>query len=155
MSLPLDTLTITAEEGATALPTTLISSLFEKIINGEKVSQQKSVDLIFCTSDTIQSLNRDYRNKDAITDVLSFPFEDDDYLGEIYICSERALEQAQKYELTPTQECTRLFVHGLFHLLGYDHIQESERLIMESKEFSYFTVEEPLIQASTKPINNH
>ena len=135
------TLTITAEDGVALLPLELVTPLFEQIIIGESVSEDRCVDLIFCSEETIKSLNTNYRQKESVTDVLSFPFDEDDYLGEIYICTHRALEQAKKYELTPREECARLFVHGLFHLLGYDHIIEEERLIMEAKEHSYYTVE--------------
>lgn len=134
-------LCIVAEEGVDSLPQQLLIPLFNAIVAGEKVSTKKAVDLIFCSEATIQSLNSTYRSKESVTDVLSFPFDEIEYLGEIYICTHRALEQAKRYELTPDQECARLFVHGLFHLLGYDHIQEDERLIMEAKEHTYFTVE--------------
>ncbi len=69
--------------------------------------------------------------------MLSFPFGDPDLLGEIYISLQRARVQSKKYGLTYEQEIRRLFVHGLFHLLGHDHHEEAEREAMEFKEHRY------------------
>lgn len=123
------------------LTTKHLLSLFETIAQGESIPASQSIDLVFCGEDTIKRLNSDYRQKDAITDVLSFPFNEQDYLGEIYICVPRAIEQAKEYELTIEEETARLFVHGLFHLLGYDHMTDDERETMEAKEKTYFSVE--------------
>lgn len=94
--------------------------------------------IIIVDKDTIQTLNRDYRNKDSVTDVISFAFEDDDtfietdfrVLGDIYICYERALEQAKEYGHSILRELAFLSIHGLLHLLGYDHMKEDEEKIM-------------------------
>ncbi|MCL1946177.1 MAG: rRNA maturation RNase YbeY [Chitinivibrionia bacterium] len=118
-----------------------LHSLCKKVYYGENVDKNRLVDLIFCTEDTIKSLNRDYRKKDAITDVLSFRFDDSDYLGEIYICVSRADEQRKEYGLTLDEEAQRLFIHGLFHLLGFDHETEDERIAMERCEKKYVDFE--------------
>ena len=136
-----NTLSIHFEQDDFDLTTEHIQSLFDIIAEGEKISPTQLVDVIFCSEETIQRLNKDYREKDSITDVLSFPFNEDDYLGEIYICVPRALEQAREYNLTIEEESARLFTHGLFHLLGFDHIEDEQRLLMEAKEKTYFTVE--------------
>ena len=112
----------------------LLFSLCQKVYLEEKIDKNRLVDLIFCSEDLIKRLNSDFRKKDKITDVLSFSFDDDDYLGEIYICVKRAEEQSVEYGLTLDEEISRLFIHGLFHLQGFDHEQESERLEMEEKE---------------------
>jgi probable rRNA maturation factor len=82
-------------------------------------------------------LNAEYRKIDRPTDVLSFCFEDDDFLGEIYISLQRAKIQAKKYLLTYDEEVSRLFVHGIFHLLGFDHLEDNQRKTMEAKERKY------------------
>lgn len=133
-------LNVSSENGEIPIHTEPLEALCEEVYSGEEVSRDQVVDLIFCSSQTIQRLNNSYRSKDSVTDVLSFPFGDEDYLGEIYICTERAIEQAKEYNFTLEEECSRLFVHGLFHLLGYDHMSEEERHIMESKEQSYYIV---------------
>jgi len=112
----------------------LLHLLCRNVYLEESIDENRLVDLIFCTEETIQKLNLDFRQKDKITDVLSFSFDDDDYLGEIYICVKRADEQRVDYGLTLDEEISRLFVHGLFHLYGFDHETEDERLKMEEKE---------------------
>ena len=80
------------------------------------------VSLSFCTPDEIKALNRDYRNKDAETDVLSFPgFPGSPALGDIVICTDVAKRQAEEYGHSYERELSFLAVHGLLHLLGYDH----------------------------------
>ncbi|GAV22054.1 rRNA maturation RNase YbeY [Carboxydothermus pertinax] len=84
----------------------------------------------------IQSLNRDYRQKDTPTDVLSFPLADDedDVLGDVVISLEKALEQAKEYGHSFLREVSFLTVHGVLHLLGHDHYTEEETRIMREKE---------------------
>lgn len=88
------------------------------------------VSLVLVNSRTIQILNRNYRHKNKVTDVLSFAEEDDgfiegnnssDYLGEIVICVSRARSQAMEYGYSLKQEVARLLIHGLAHLIGYNH----------------------------------
>lgn len=93
------------------------------------------VDLV--SKETIHQINRDYRKVDRPTDVISFAFEDnEDFsllkgdnlprdLGEIFICVDKAHEQAEEYHHSFEREMAFLFTHGLLHLLGYDH-QNSE-----------------------------
>lgn len=90
----------------------------------------------------IQEINKNYRNIDKITDVISFAFEDNDkrvynntrILGEIYICIPRMKEQAISYGHSEKREIAFLGVHGLLHLLGYDHMQKDEEEIMFGKQ---------------------
>ncbi len=94
----------------------------------------------FVDKDKIHEINRDYRKIDRPTDVISFAYLDDKSevikgdvpidLGEIYICYEVAYENAQKYGNTIHRELCFLFVHGLLHLLGYDHMTKEDEEIM-------------------------
>lgn len=98
------------------------------------------VDLV--DQETIQTINRDYRNIDRVTDVISFAFEDhaenlkgDNLprdLGEIIICVDKAHQQAEEYHHSFLREMAFLFTHGLLHLLGYDHMTIED----EKKMFS-------------------
>jgi len=100
--------------------------------------------LAFVAGPEIKKWNRLYRGKDEITDVLSFVEEDqfvdpsvkDRYLGEIIICVPRAKQQAKELKHSLKQEITRLLVHGLAHLAGYDHenVPEKEVKRMEKLE---------------------
>ena len=99
------------------------------------------ISLSFVSESEIRKLNRDYRDKDSVTDVLSFPLDDDfaiqtNLLGDIIICCKRAIEQAKEYNHSIKREIVYLVVHSMFHLLGYDHIDESDRIIMRNKEKS-------------------
>ena len=94
--------------------------------------------IIIVDEDKIQYLNKTYRNKDSVTDVISFALEDDDtfvttdfrVLGDIYICLKRAKDQSIEYGHSFLREISFLTVHGLLHLLGYDHMEEDEEKIM-------------------------
>ena len=97
--------------------------------------------IIFVDSDTIHEINRNYRHVDRVTDVISFALEDNEtitldhrVLGDIYICVERAEEQAKEYGHSFLRELAFLSIHGLLHLLGYDHMEKEEEKIMFSKQ---------------------
>lgn len=95
-------------------------------------------DIIFCDEEYIRELNKNYRSKDAVTDVISFAFEDNEemvynktrLLGEIYICIPRMKQQAIEYQHSEKRELSFLAVHGLLHLLGYDHMNKEEEKVM-------------------------
>lgn len=92
----------------------------------------------------IHIINRQYRGVDRPTDVISFALNESDepevqdaevnILGDIIISLERAAEQAKEYGHSYRREVAFLTVHGLLHLLGYDHMEESERLEMEEEQ---------------------
>ena len=94
--------------------------------------------IIFVTKEEIHELNKQYRGVDRVTDVISFALEDVNdvsltdvrVLGDIYICIDRMKEQAIEYNHSETRELSFLTVHGLLHLLGYDHQTKEEEEIM-------------------------
>jgi probable rRNA maturation factor len=133
-------LTICHQYTSLPCPASKLKSLVKKIYTTEKIPTGRSVTLILCSDYRIRKLNAEYRKIDRPTDVLSFCFEDNDFLGEIYISLQRAKVQAKKYMLTYDDEIIRLFVHGMFHLLGFDHLEDNERKKMETKEQKYFKV---------------
>lgn len=99
--------------------------------------------VIFVDSDKITELNRNYRGIDRETDVISFALEDGEaninfefgrLLGDIYICVPKMKAQAQEYGHSLTREMGFLTVHGLLHLLGYDHMEKEEEKIMFKKQ---------------------
>ncbi len=113
-----------------------------------------AVEILFVDGEEIRRLNREMRNIDKVTDVLSFPaldgikgkaikkkdhpFEMDEngelMLGSIVVCCQRAKEQAEEYGHSYNRELHYLLVHGVMHCLGYDHIDEEERAEMREKE---------------------
>ena len=107
-----------------------------------------SLSVSFVDAEEIQRLNREYRGKDAVTDVLSFPqFDPYEYmqdwdevaLGDVVICEERARQQAEEFGHSYERELIYLFVHSCFHLLGYDHETEEQKKIMREKEEKVMT----------------
>ena len=94
--------------------------------------------IIIVDENTIHEINKTYRGKDSVTDVISFALEDDktfietDYriLGDIYICLNKAKAQAIEYGHSFLREFAFLTVHGLLHLLGYDHMNEEDEKVM-------------------------
>jgi len=96
--------------------------------------------IIIVNNEEIHKINREYRGVDRETDVISFALEDDDtfismevrVLGDIYISIDKAKEQAESYGHSLKRELSFLTIHGLLHLLGYDHMEEED----EKKMFS-------------------
>lgn len=116
---------------------TLFTYTLEKL---QVSAKEYEVSVTLVDETTIQQINRDYREKDAITDVISFAFLDDNTivypdgmpipLGEIYICDARVYEQAKDYGHSVQREFHFLALHGLLHLLGYDHMTEEDETKM-------------------------
>lgn len=104
---------------------------YEKIISDiEKgFESSKEVSLILVDLDEITRINKEYRGKDYATDVISFEeedSEDEEYLGDIFISIDKAIEQANEYGHSIEREFAFLLVHGVLHLHGYDHIEYEE-----------------------------
>lgn len=100
--------------------------------------------LTLCGQETIKDLNSQYRKLNKVTDVLSFPlFEDfvgDDYmLGDVVISIPQSIIQAERYEVSNEDEFLRLLIHGVLHLLGYDHVGNAKKAkVMRDKEEEVF-----------------
>lgn len=100
-------------------------------------NQTSEAALVLCNNDFITNLNHKYRNKNKATNVLSFPYfsqnelktnrETEIYLGDIIISLEKIIEEAKLYNKDNTAHFIHLLIHGILHLLGYDHIQETEK----------------------------
>lgn len=130
------------------LPNEEITKLMEQAgaLCGERegLSPDKlSVSVTFVGREEIKELNSMYRGIDQVTDVLSFPqyedlsqAEDEDLicLGDVVICTQEALLQADEYGHSPQRELVYLFVHSMFHLLGYDHTEEEDTAAMRQAE---------------------
>jgi len=108
----------------------------------------KNIELTFTDNATIQKINREHRRVDAPTDVLSFPLEAVPFapMGEIIISVEFAAEEARRYGHSIHDEVALLFIHGLLHLLGYDHeIDDGEMRLKEEALICRFGLPESLI----------
>lgn len=113
----------------------------------EKLGNNFEISISFVDEDEIKYLNKTFRKVDRVTDVLSFPtFErgeinrlaslksEEILLGDVVICVNRANKQAEEFGHSLKREIIYLTVHSIFHLLGYDHMKENEKVIMRSKE---------------------
>ena len=159
---------ITNNQKKIKLPTgirPLVRKCCQAVLATEKFDSPAEVSVSFVDNDEIQNLNKIYRNKDAATDVLSFPLGENGVydinnetgaylLGDVVISIETALKQAQIYDHSLEREIGFLTVHSMLHLLGYDHetsaleaakMHEKEELVLEDlgitrdKEFSEVT----------------
>lgn len=121
-----------------------LEKVTEAVLAEEKIKREVEISLVFTGEKRIRNLNKTYRGVDRVTDVLSFEGENDDdfvspgggvsYLGEIFICYPRAQRQAREKKHLIEKEIDILLVHGLFHLLGYDHIKDKDYAVMHKKE---------------------
>ncbi len=110
------------------------------------LTDMTEVDITIVDDEEIHALNRDYRNVDRPTDVLSFALDEDDedepelmegqphLLGDIIISAETAKRQGEEFGHGLEREIVYLAVHGLLHLLGYDHMEEEDKVVMRAKE---------------------
>ena len=128
----------------------IIKKVIEQCYKEENLENSKLFITITLTNpENIQKINKEYRNIDKPTDVLSFPmfekkeldkkiadndFEYEDILGDIIISIERVKEQAEEYGHNFERELSYMVVHGFYHLMGYDHIKEEDKNIMRPKE---------------------
>ncbi len=108
--------------------------MIEDLNHGESELLIRIVDQV-----EIQDLNNTYRHKNQPTNVLSFPSDlpveiDEKILGDVIICTQVVLTEANEQEKSFTDHLTHMAIHGTLHLLGYDHIAEDEALVMENLE---------------------
>ncbi|MDE6372751.1 MAG: rRNA maturation RNase YbeY [Clostridia bacterium] len=141
------------DETQSALDATLIQKVFEEYKSHFSLPSNVSVELTIVDEDTIKDVNRQFRGIDSVTDVLSFPnldvklpFAPDDYpidvdpssgeimLGEIMLCYSRMAEQSLEYGHSKERESCYLVLHGLLHLLGFDHIEQADKEKMREQE---------------------
>ena len=133
----------------------IIKKVIEQCFKEEKLENSKlNISITLTTPENIRKINKEYRNVDNETDVLSFPifekeeldkkilnnnFEYEDILGDIVISIKRVEEQAKEYGHSFERELSYMVVHGFYHLMGYDHIKEEDKLVMRSKEEKVLT----------------
>ncbi len=137
----------------------LIKRVIEKALEHEKCPFECEINLTITDNEKIRQINQEYRQLDVPTDVLSFPMAEFEtpgdfspflgeekksmyfnlesgefLLGDIVISLERAKEQAKEYGHSLERELAFLTAHSMFHLMGYDHMEEEERAVMEEKQ---------------------
>ena len=109
-----------------------LAELCSKILEEEE--QEGDVNIVLTDDQHVRQLNKNFRNKDKTTDVLSFPWNEEDFLGEIYISEQQVRRQAPRFDNSFENELKRMLIHGLLHLCGYDHMAPKERKEMRERE---------------------
>ena len=133
----------------------LVEKCARNVLSRENVDFPAEIDITVVDADTIREMNAEYRSKDSVTDVLSFPMyefyngepreeldEEPDtgcvMLGDMILCYTRACEQAKEFGHSAARECGYLTTHSMLHLLDYDHERNDEDTrLMRSKEEEY------------------
>lgn len=133
----------------------IVEKVLSQCFKEEGLENSKlSITITLTTPQNIQKINQKYREIDKATDVLSFPifekneltqkiqkedFVHEDVLGDIIISVEQVTKQAEEYQHNFERELSYMLVHGFYHLMGYDHIQEADKIEMRSKEEKILT----------------
>lgn len=125
----------------------LAEKVIEKCFEVENIKNKNLyINVIYTTSQKIKEINKQYRNIDKETDVLSFPMyekeeillkkdnTEPDTLGDIIICIEQVKKQANEYSHSFERELSYMLVHGFYHLMGYDHLEDKDKKVMRDKE---------------------
>ena len=108
-----------------------------KVLKALDAPKDSELSVTFIDDVKMRELNREYRNIDRTTDVLSFPLQEgpgEILLGDIIISIETSLRNSKRYGLEHEEEIIKLLVHGILHLFGYDHKKKKERDQMREKE---------------------
>lgn len=129
------------------LDTNTLNTIFKEINISVKKEQKWIINIVFVDSEYIKKLNKDFRNKNKTTDVLSFNYYEDfnnlkeeDLAWEIIINHEIIYSQAKENNLTTEQESYVLIIHSILHILWYDHEEESEYLVMKKLEDKVYSI---------------
>jgi probable rRNA maturation factor len=134
----------------------IISKVIKQCFETEHLENSKLyISITLTTPENIRKINKEYRKIDKTTDVLSFPmfekeeidekirnedFEFEDVLGDIVISVEQVKIQASEYGHSFERELAYMLVHGFYHLMGYDHMVEEDKIIMRRKEENVLNV---------------
>ena len=134
----------------------LFSYCAKAVLDDAKCPYECEISLLLVDNESIKEINASTRNIDKVTDVLSFPANEFEtpgdftnidenkfefnpesgelILGDIVISQDRVISQAKEYEHSEKRELAFLIVHSMLHLIGYDHMEESDRILMEDKQ---------------------
>ncbi|MBC8312682.1 MAG: rRNA maturation RNase YbeY [Candidatus Cloacimonetes bacterium] len=120
-----------------------IKNLVQFILKNEKITSQIELNIIITNDEYLHKLNKKFRNIDSPTDVLSFSFDNEfpkieaQILGEVYISFGTAKKNAKQHKVLLQSEIERLVIHGILHLIGYEHENNSGKIKMQTKTDFY------------------
>ncbi len=113
-----------------------LSSWVEKTIETEGATLS-AVSYIFCSDDYLHQMNVEYLNHDTLTDVITFPYNDNPIEGDIFISIDRVKDNAQDLNIAFNDELHRVMIHGVLHLCGYSDETDEQEAEMRQKEDEY------------------
>ena len=118
---------------------TIISDAVKKTFQSENVeSQNNHISVLLTSDDNIKELNLKYRNKNKATNVLAFPIQESieqkNYIGDLAISLEKIIFESNKYKIKKNKYLSQITIHGILHLLGYDHIKDDDYEVMNKIE---------------------
>ncbi len=129
----------------------LVKEAAGAVAKEHKLAKNCQVSITIVDDATIKEINREYRGIDKVTDVISFALDEGeqpeiigdnqpDLLGEIVLCLQKAISQAKEYGHSTQRELCYLTVHGMLHLLGFDHIKKADKTLMREQEEKIMTI---------------
>ena len=133
---------LTVHYGENEIPVNeeLLESLLQKIA-AEQNAEFASVELIFVDEEGIVTINKEYLEREYVTDIISFRYDEREDLkaieGTLYCCAPRISEQSREFGASESQEFYRIFIHGLLHLTGYNDQTEEDKAAMTRLENHY------------------
>ena len=110
-----------------------LNTWIEKVAEKEG-KQLGTISYIFCSDDYLLKMNIEYLNHDTLTDIITFPYNNDPIEGDIFISIERVKDNAQDYKVNFETELHRVMIHGILHLCGYKDKTKMDALLMRQKE---------------------
>jgi len=118
-----------------------VTKTFKEVLNLSNPNIEVSI--LLTSDEKIKILNNNYRNKNNSTNVLAFPMNIEDQnktkiIGDVVISLEKVISESKKYKISKKKYLTKITIHGLLHLLGYDHIYKEDFKIMRLKERNIF-----------------
>ncbi len=148
---------ITTDQALTENFTMQLKELLDNLLQDSDLGWGE-VNVVVGDDEMLQNLNREYRSKDVPTDVLSFSYiegeedidsDDPDFaVGDIFISLDKASLQAKSAGHSTARELAFLAIHGMLHLLGYDHIEDDEASLMRKKELAVMEIFDQRISGS-------
>lgn len=133
----------------------VIRKAVKTVMEDKKIPPELDVNVLLTVPSAIQTVNRETRGVDSITDVLSFPYyeytkpgkfsgkidkDEENILGDILICASKIKEQARRYGHSQKRELAFLIVHSMLHLIGYDHIEPDDAALMQQEEKRFMEI---------------
>lgn len=133
----------------------LIAEVIETCAETKGIPSNYEVNVLLVSPETIRQINRQTRDMDKVTDVLSFPYfefdspgdtaclpahDEEMILGDIVLCAEQVVLQAKEYGHSQKRECAFLIVHSMLHLLGFDHMTPEDEAVMTKEADALMTI---------------